>query len=86
MNVLFITTCTTLLGANRAMLTQIQHLKSKGVVPIVLLPFDGEITLKLKEQNVEYCVHKFKTFKIRPRNKSLYSYTGSQLFKAYILK
>ena len=63
MNVLFITTCTTLLGANRAMLTQIQHLKSKGVVPIVLLPFDGEITLKLKEQNVEYCVHKFKTFK-----------------------
>ncbi len=60
MKVLFVTHCTTMLGANRSMLQLIVELRTKGVEVTVLLPSSvynneqNDLTSELEKRNIPY--------------------------------
>lgn len=54
MKVLYVTHYAGFLGANRSLLQVIKLLKQQDVEPLVIVPFEGEFTQYLKNENIEY--------------------------------
>lgn len=60
MNILFITHCTTLYGANKALLDLVIDLRDRyNVNPIILIPKEGDFTKILDEHKIEFIVSKY---------------------------
>lgn len=59
MRVLFITHYVGYYGANKALLQLIIDLKEKNIIPIVLVPFDGQFCKVLESNNIEYVIKNF---------------------------
>ena len=58
MRILFISNYSQLYGANRSMLTVIEHFKSKGHTVVLILPQKGEICKELEAKGIEYIIIK----------------------------